>query len=96
MESASIAAAIESVLRVGAQRSGGAQGSGFKNNYFAERCSGSEEGSYFRLIDFVYHSTLDLRVIKRREEARLPHSQPRHPRRAVSQLSVMHSVRSSL
>ena len=28
-------------------------------------CSGSEEGSYLRLIDFVYHSTLGLRVIKR-------------------------------
>jgi len=24
----------------------------FKNNYFAEMCSGSEEGSYLRLIDF--------------------------------------------
>ena len=29
-------------------------------------CSGSEAGSYLRLIDFVYHSTLDLRVIKKR------------------------------
>ena len=28
-------------------------------------CSGSEAGSYLRLIDFVYHSTLGLRVIKR-------------------------------
>jgi len=28
-------------------------------------CSGSEEGSYLRLIDFVYHSTLGLRVIKK-------------------------------
>ena len=27
-------------------------------------CSGSEAGSYLRLIDFVYHSTLGLRVIK--------------------------------
>jgi len=25
---------------------------GFKNTYFAEMCSGSEEGSYLRLIDF--------------------------------------------
>jgi len=31
-------------------------------------CSGSEAGSYFRLIDFVYHSTLGLRVIKKRRE----------------------------
>ena len=27
-----------------------------------ERCSGSETGSYLRLVDFVYHSTLGLRV----------------------------------
>jgi len=35
-----------------------------KNNYFTEMCSGSEAGSYLRLMDFVYHSTLGLRVIK--------------------------------
>ena len=29
-------------------------------------CSGSEAGSYLRLIDFVYHSTVGLRVIKKR------------------------------
>jgi len=28
-------------------------------------CSGSEAGSYLRLIGFVYHSTLGFRVIKR-------------------------------
>ena len=28
-------------------------------------CSGSEAGSYLRLIDFVYRSTLGLRVIKK-------------------------------
>ena len=38
----------------------------FKNNFFAEMCSGSEAGSYLRLIDFVYHSTLGLRVIKKK------------------------------
>jgi len=27
----------------------------FENNYFTEMCSGSEAGSYLRLIDFVYH-----------------------------------------
>jgi len=31
-------------------------------------CSGSEAGSYLRLIDCVYHSTLGLRVIKRERE----------------------------
>ena len=29
-----------------------------ENNYFSEMCSGSEAGSYSRLIDFVYHSML--------------------------------------
>ena len=36
-------------------------------NYLTEMCSGSEAGSYFRLIDFMYHSTLGLRVIKSAE-----------------------------
>ena len=36
------------------------------NNYLTEMCSGSEAGSYLRLIDFVYHSTLGLRVIKKK------------------------------
>jgi len=40
----------------------------FENNYFAEMCSGSEAGSYLRLIDFVYHSTLGLRVIKKKKK----------------------------
>jgi len=30
-------------------------------------CSGSEAGSYLRLIDFVYHSTLGLRVINKKK-----------------------------
>ena len=38
------------------------QGDGFT----VEGCSGSEAGSYLRLIDFVYHSTLGLRVIKKK------------------------------
>ena len=29
-------------------------------------CSGSEAGSYLRLIDFVHHLTLGLRVIKKK------------------------------
>jgi len=33
----------------------------------AEMCSGSEVGSYLRLIDFVNHSTQGLRVIKKKE-----------------------------
>ena len=34
-----------------------------ENSYFTEMCSGSEASSYLKLIDFVYHSTLGLRVI---------------------------------
>jgi len=40
----------------------------YKSDSFgvAEMCSGSEAGSYLRLIDFMYHSTLGLRVIKKK------------------------------
>ena len=31
-------------------------------------CSGSEAGSYLRLIDFVYRSTLGLRVIQKKKK----------------------------
>ena len=31
-------------------------------------CRGSEAGSYLRLIDFVYHLTLGLRVIKKKKK----------------------------
>ena len=41
-----------------------------QNNYFTAMCSGSEAGSYLRLIDFVYHSTQDLRVIQKRRRLR--------------------------
>ena len=37
------------------------------NNYFTEMDSDSEKGSYVRLMDFVYHSTLGLRVIKKKK-----------------------------
>ena len=30
-------------------------------------CSGSKAGSYLRLIDFVYHSTLGLRTIQKKK-----------------------------
>ena len=36
-------------------------------NYFTEMCSGSEAGSHLRLIDFVYHSTLGWRVIRKKK-----------------------------
>ena len=39
----------------------------FENNFFTEMCSGPEAGSYLRLIDFVYHSTQGLRVIKKKK-----------------------------
>jgi len=37
------------------------------NNYFTEIRSGSEAGSYLRLIDFAYLSTLGVRVIKKKK-----------------------------
>jgi len=37
-----------------------------EGDYFTEMCSGFEAGSYLRLIDFVYHSILGLRVIKKK------------------------------
>ena len=43
-------------------------GSQFENNYFTEMCSGSEAGSYLRLIDFVHHSTVGLKVIKKKKK----------------------------
>jgi len=36
-------------------------------DYCTEICSGSEAGSNLRLIDFVYYSTLGLRVIKKKK-----------------------------
>jgi len=42
----------------------------FENNYFTEMSSGSEAGSYLRLIDFVYHSTLGLRLLKKKKRKR--------------------------
>ena len=39
----------------------------FESSYFTEMCSGSEAGSYFRLIDFVHQSTLGVRVIKQKK-----------------------------
>ena len=48
-------------------RAGGVPGR-FENNYFTEMCSASEAGSYLRLIDFVYHPTLGLRVIKKKKK----------------------------
>jgi len=40
---------------------------GLWNNYLTEMCSGSEAGSYLRLIDILYHSTLGLRVIQKKK-----------------------------
>ena len=50
----------------------GLRGYQCENNYFTEMCSASEAGSYLRLVDFVYHSTLGLRVIKKKKKV-VPH-----------------------
>ena len=39
----------------------------FKNHYFTEMCSGSKEGSYLRLIDFL---SLNSKLESNKEEAR--------------------------
>ena len=36
--------------------------------HLSEMCSNSEAGSYLRLIDFVHHSTLGLRVINKKKK----------------------------
>jgi len=41
--------------------------------YIPEMCSGSEAGSCLNLLDFVYHSTLDLTVIKKKKKRRREH-----------------------
>jgi len=48
----------------------------FEKNFFTKMCSGSEVGSYSRLIDLVYHSILGLSVIKKKKQSltSLPHS----------------------
>ena len=38
--------------------------------FFIKMCSGSEAGSYLRLIGFVYHSTLGLRVAADKKKVR--------------------------
>jgi hypothetical protein len=43
------------------------------NHYLAEMSIGSEAGSYLRLLDFVYHSTLGVSVIKKKKKYRHEH-----------------------
>ena len=43
-------------------------GSQFENSYFTEIYRCSEAGSHFRLIDFVFHSTLGLGAIKKKKK----------------------------
>jgi len=64
------------------QRAGQRRCSQFENNYFTEICSGSEAGSSLRLIDFVYHSTLGLRVIKKKKEEKRVEDEPASGKRA--------------
>ena len=41
-----------------------------ENNSLTEMCRGSKAGLYLRLIDFLYHSTLGLRVMKKKKKVR--------------------------
>ena len=45
---------------------------GVVNDYFAEMWSASEEGSYLKLIECVYHSTLGSGIIKKKKKVRTP------------------------
>jgi len=54
-------------------------------------CSGSEAGSYLRLIDFVYHLTLGLRVLKKKRNTRGRSVGTRHTRVSLLVLSVLDS-----
>jgi len=63
----------------------------FENNCFTEMCSGSEAGSYLRFIDFVYHSTLGLRVIKKRKKRYEPQDEPASVKRQSSKVDPLKS-----
>jgi len=65
-------------------------------NYFTEMCSGSEAGSYLRLIHFVYHSTLGVRVIKKKKKRGAPLGPPPpHPRRRGDNLNGFKDFRAA-
>jgi len=56
-----------------APRAPSARGTCIKNNYFTEMCSGSEAGSYLRLIDFVsLNSGLESHKEEKKKEPALP------------------------
>jgi len=66
-----------------------------RNNYCTEMCSGSEEGSYLRLLDFLYHSSLGLRVIKKRKKNPRPvHLHP-HPQYSTLVLNPKSDTRNT-
>ena len=44
---------------------------GLRRTALTEMCGGFEAGSYLRLIDFVYHSTPGLRVVKKKRKNKL-------------------------
>jgi len=49
-----------------------------------QQCSGSEAGSYLRLIEFVYHPTLDLRVKKKKKR----HTQQFSPKERLKYAAI--------
>ena len=54
-----------------------------ENNSFTEMCSGPEAGSHLRRIDFVYHSTLGLRVKKKKKKDTVLRVSRKHRFRSV-------------
>jgi len=49
-----------------------------ENNYSREMCGDSEAGSNSRLIDFVCHSALGVRVIKKKKKKKRATGVPSH------------------
>ena len=64
-------------MRVIKKKKFGVQDQRGEDVYFTEMCSGSEAGSHLRLRDFVYHSTLGLRVKKKKKGRLYLRGQPR-------------------
>ena len=52
----------------GARHMGSTVQVGLQFENFTKMCSGSEAGSYLRLIDFLYHSTLGLRITEKKKK----------------------------
>jgi len=60
--------------------------------YFTEICSDSEAGSFLRLIDFVYHSTLGLIVMQKKKKKKYLAGATLRKRRSKCKVGASSSV----